>query len=72
MWMKPSKTDTSGAKAFMQTFIVDDTLGALYAGRELVYMFDRDPEAGEKELVPLFRMPSTGKEITCDEYRSHL
>lgn len=59
-------------KAFLRTFLVDDTPGALSSGRELIHMLYGGRIAGSKEETPLFRMPVTGRKVTLEEFRTLL
>lgn len=64
--MKHTKTDPSGSKEFVKTFIVDRDPEELSAGAALENMLLYDPTLENPDQTHLFRDPTSGKEISYE------
>ena len=62
--MPPSKTDQSGEKGFVKFLPVDNDPDSISAGAAIFHMLDRDERSGPDASVPLFRDPTTDKQMT--------
>lgn len=70
MALKPHKTDQTGEKRFVKSFVVLEDPLVLSAGDAIHSMLRHDPVAGDQTNVPLFRDPHTGREITYERAAS--
>ena len=70
--LKPGKTDPAGKEHWVKTFRLDPDPEALSAGAAVCSMLSKDPVRGDPTLIPLFRNPATGEEITYAESREEL
>lgn len=66
--LKPTKTDQSGKRHIRRVFTASQRLTELSAGTAVLRMIQHDDEEGDPDMIPLFRNPETGKELTPADF----
>lgn len=72
--LKPTKTDPTGEEHWEMSFRIDRDPDSLSAGAAIAAMLSGDDNSPDAHLddIPLFRDPSTGREVSYEESRDAL
>lgn len=71
--LKPSKTDQAGENRHEKTFLVDESVGGLSAGKAIKDMLSRRTTPARKPLesLPIFSYAEDGSEVKIEDSRSY-